>query len=152
MPSLVRTPAPSQERAEQLAINLYDLDRLDPTLRAKLFSWSGGKPRLDMGHPLRTTWDRVNGGTEEVALIFACPLLEAALICDAVRMQDRAVGDFPSRLYVKRKTWTRLPSHSVLTVMRDGRAILNPQVFAPGSGDEEPPVEAVARPRSRVEF
>ncbi len=116
---------PAHMQEWKLAINLYDLDRIAPTLRTKLFSG-----RLDLSKPLSTAWDRTNI-KEEVAVLFTCDLLTAAIICDTVRSHDRKAGDFPTRLYLKRKSWARIPSGVVLTALtEENKCVLNPKVFS----------------------
>lgn len=108
---------------EQLAVNLFDLDQLDSAIKGKLLA---GK--VDTRNPLRTDWDRKNID-DEVALIFTCDLLEAALICDIIRNLNRKVNDRPTRLYIKRKEWSRIPSGIILTIKDLNGTRLNPKVF-----------------------
>ena len=119
MPKIVE-----EERSEKIALNLFDLERLDPWFRQKMDL----KRKLDMDRPIKTDWDRVET-KDEVALVFTCPLLEAALTCDLIRNYNRSVGDWPVRLYIKKKSWARVPSYRILTVLENGKAALNPLVF-----------------------
>lgn len=112
------------DRPEKLAINLFDLDRIEPSLRGPLLS-----SRLDLNRPIRTNWDRAASTTDEAAVVFICDLLTAAVVCDTIRSHDRKAGDFPTRLYIQRKTWARIPSHIVLTELVDGKCKLNPSFF-----------------------
>lgn len=123
---------------EKLAINLYDLDRLPADMRGKLL---GG--RLDLSSPIRTDWDRKDS-PDELALLFTCPLLTAAIVCDIIRDWDVKAGDFPTRIYLKRKEWTRIPSHKRLTVVAGSKSHLNPDFF------KIEPVTAIAPPIKRI--
>ncbi len=69
-------------RREKLAVNLYDLDRVEESLRPKLFAG-----RLKLDKPLKMDWDR-RDAVDEVAVEFECPLLEAAIICDTLRSNE----------------------------------------------------------------
>lgn len=105
----------------RLAINLYDLDRLLPFVRETLL---GGKLDLKGG----AIWvDRSR--PDETAVAFACSLETAGAICDVIRSHDREAGDYPTRVYVFRRSWTKLPTDAVLTVMADGKCLTNPAVF-----------------------
>ena len=110
------------DRTERLAVNLYDLDRVAPSLRASLVA-----PRLDLTKPIDMGWDRKSD--DETAVVFNCDLLSAAIICDTLRSHDRAAGDSPTRVYLFKKVWTRVASHVVLTELVDGRCQLSPDVF-----------------------
>lgn len=112
----------STERTERLAVNIYDLDRVNPTLRASLVA-----PRLDLTKPVDMSWDRKSD--DETAVAFSCDLLSAAIICDTLRSHDRAAGDSPTRIYLFKKSWTRVASHVVLTEMVDRVCQLSPDVF-----------------------
>lgn len=113
----------SLERTERLAINVFCLDRIDPVIRANLL-----KDKLDLTKPIRTDWDRKDA-KDEVALVFKCDLLTAATVCDVIRAEDKKAGDFPTRLYLLRKEWSRIPSYVVLTVMKNDKVVLNPKIF-----------------------
>lgn len=102
-----------------LALNLFDLDRLDPQLRASLL---GGK--LDLSRPIRL------GKADEVAVGLVCSTLTAALAIDVIRSEDRRHGDEPTRAYIHRGDWERLDPSAVLTVMREGKSRLNPIFFS----------------------
>lgn len=108
----------------KLAVNLYDLDRCTGDLRTSVAK------RVDVHNPIKTDWDRkAECATDERAVVFTCSLISAAVLCDLMRSHDREAGDFPTRLYIKRKEWSRIPSHVVLTVVRGGKAVLNPDFF-----------------------
>lgn len=120
-------------RKERLAINLADLDRLDPEVRARLF---GG--RLDLTAPIRLEGyhdvaeeERV----ERVAIPLVGTLLAAACACDALRSQDRQSGSPVTRVYLNRgSSWNRLTSDDQLAdIVDDGqggvRAVLSPRLF-----------------------
>lgn len=125
----------SQEngRKERLAINLADLDRLDPEVRVSLF---GG--RLDPSAPIRL--DGYGDVPEEervgrVAIPLVGPLLAAACACDALRSQDRQSGLPVTRVYLCRTTtWNRLTFDDQLAdIVDDGqgglKAVLSPRLF-----------------------
>jgi len=99
-----------------LAINLDDLDRIPPELRSKMLA-----NRIDLREAIRFG--------DEVGVAFCCDLLPAAVICDKVRSDDSSVGDYPTRLYLKRSGWTKVHPTAVLTVIVSGRVALNPEIF-----------------------
>ena len=130
-------PLTGTGRKERLALNVFDLDRLDPVLRARLL-----KGRLDL-RAVRPDPDR--GG--ETAVAFSCDPLTAALICDLLRSEDRRAGDVPTRVYLRRnKVWVRLSASDVLTeVGEDGKATLSHDLFPPEPVEYvPPPVKPVA--------
>lgn len=113
---------------EQLAINLYDLDRLDPDTRQKLL-----KGRVSPNsRPIKMDWDRKDA-KDEVAILLEGSLLENALCCDIIRDLDVKAGDFPTRLYIKRQEWSRIPSGLRLTIITgepsNWKTKLNPDIF-----------------------
>lgn len=114
-------PPVKKEANFKLAINLYDLDRLDPHIRVKLLVG-----RIDLLKPIKVAKDRVE---PEPAVVFNCGLLTAASICDIIRNEDRNNGDFPTRLYIYRQDWSRIPSHIQLTIVVGGKIVLNPEFF-----------------------
>ena len=128
MPTL---PSKNDTTEVRLAINLFDLhDRVPVVMRQKLLAG-----RLDLKRHIDMRFDRAKEA-DEAAVVFVCPLLEAAIICDWIRSNDRASGDYPTRLYIKRKvSWTRIPSYVILTeVGDDGKCRLNPEEFSGFSG------------------
>jgi hypothetical protein len=48
-----------------------------------------------------------------------------------LRSHDRKVGDPPSRVYLFRRTWSKLGKAVVLTRLLGRRCVLNPVVFPP---------------------
>lgn len=132
-------PPNNGERRERLAVNLYDLDRLDPETKRKFFAG-----RLDTKH-VDMRFDRAKDG-DEAAVLLTCDLLTAATICDMLRSRDREMDDSPTRLYLKREAWSRLPSYVVLTIVKDGKVKLNPKVFP----TEVNPADIVPLPRKKV--
>lgn len=69
---------------------------------------------------------------DEVGVLFTCPLLAAACIGDTIRNHDRNAGDGPTRVYIFRKTWTKVTSATVLSVVdKGGKVRLNPELFSP---------------------
>lgn len=120
-----------EQRDERLAVNAPDLDRLDPATLARLL---GG--RLDPAARLDLRGG--NARSTDVALAFACPLVEAALACDALRELDRRAGEPPTRVYVRRRGWSRLPGAVPLTTPDGaGGYALNPDVFPPVVTDKQ---------------
>lgn len=107
----------------RLAINLFDLTRLDPLVRLNLalaaqLDAAAGPIRVDKDQP------------DETAVAFKCNLLRAAALCDVIRNHDRKVGDPPTRVYLKRQVWARLPGATTLTVVgEDDDLRLNPTWF-----------------------
>lgn len=122
----------------RLAINLVDLDRMLPEVRSILL---GGKLDVAAG-PIVVDPDRFG----EVAVAFRCPPETAGAICDLIRSHDRDAGDHPTRVYVFRRAWRRLPADAVLTIVEDGKCLTNPEVFGYDglpSIDSPRPVERV---------
>lgn len=105
---------------ERLAVNLADLDRVDPTIRGILL---GGK--LDATRAVVTD----KGRMDEIAVAFTCDLLTAACCCDTLRTHDRKVGDYPTRVYVFRRAWTKIVSSALLTLIEGDKVVLNPALF-----------------------
>ena len=112
----------------QLAVNICDLTRIDPTVRAMLL---GGKLDVASG-PIRTDPERL----DESAIAFSCDLLTAACCLDVMRDHDRRAGDYPTRCYVKTASvWNKLPGRATLTVtitdkyLEHGKVVLNPEWF-----------------------
>lgn len=106
------------EDQHRIAINLRDLDRADSALRALV-------AQLIKPAPIRIDPNDL----DEVAVAFACRPLQAATVCDLVREHDRRVGDAPTRVYLFRKTWSKLPSHEALAVGTGVSLRLNPKLF-----------------------
>lgn len=66
----------------------------------------------------------------EAAIVFICPLLHAALVCDIIRKHDRKVEAKPTRVYIRKaRVWNRVSSTALLTVAKETDAQLNPEVF-----------------------
>jgi hypothetical protein len=105
-----------------LAINIADTERLDPESRQKFFAGRLHDKFIDM------RFDRAKDG-DEAAVAFKCDLLTACIICDMIRSRDREMGDNPTRLYLKRTSWSRVPNNVVLTVMINGKCRFNPDFF-----------------------
>jgi hypothetical protein len=123
---------------ERLAVNLFDLDRMPERLRAAVAMRIDPKPIVLDGEA------GLNGGPREVGLAFACPLMEAATLCDLLRQVDRDAGQRPVRLYICKKAWSPIPDDRVLTVPDPltKRMVLNPDVFRvdPGSASVVAPI------------
>jgi hypothetical protein len=114
-----------EERTERLGIWFADVEKLPPQMRLEIL------PHLDLTRILRVGQGEKN--EEQPALAFKCPLLQAALICDLIRSHDRAVGARPSEIYLNRSgeetAWRRVVYSMALTVMVNGKAMLNPELF-----------------------
>lgn len=106
-------------RQERLSINLFDTDRLIGMLREKTL------PLLDFSAAIPMDKDR----PEERGVAFTCSLLQAAVVCDIIRSEDRKAGDVPTRIYLKRspnRAWYKLGSEVILTL---DISTLNREVF-----------------------
>lgn len=112
-----------EERRERLALNLWDLEKLvHPTVRLLMNLGNN----MDLANAIWVDRDRL----DETAVAFICPLLQAACIVDVLRSENRRHGERAVRIYLKRaEAWTRLPEVTVLTVLKDGHAELNPLWF-----------------------
>lgn len=109
------------ERPDRLAINLFDLDKLDETIRAMILL-----DKLDLQRPIRVEQDNIR----ETAIRFKCDILTAATACDVLQSQNRKLGEPEVRLYLNRgQGWVKIASRSILTVLVNGKAKLNPVVF-----------------------
>ncbi len=115
----------------KLAINLTDLDRLEPTFRQKMLG-----RKLDLSRVVKVN----NRGLIEPGVVFTCPILEAALICDIIRNNDRLCGDPPTRAYIFRQDWKRLRDTDVLTQVHEGKANLAPAIFTDAEIIIAPPI------------
>lgn len=117
-------PQPTAKKeGERLAVNLFDLLRLDPLIRQLML---GGK--LDLAKAIKVDAERL----DETAVEFTCDLLTAACCCDAIRLHDRGTEPYPTRVYLMRRNgtvWERLPHATILTLVEDGRVLLSPKVF-----------------------
>lgn len=118
----------------RIAINLFDLDRLDKEVLRMLL---GGK--LKTSGAIRTDPKR----NEEVAIEFSCDTLTAASICDTIRGHDRRNGIQPTRCYLMRNdVWIRLSSATDLTIVVNAKVLLNPAVFSGTAMNELAPATA----------
>lgn len=127
--------APRDSRDERLAVNISDLERLDGATLARM-TMNNGASRIDWNAKV----DLRDGDarSEEVAVEFCCPLFEAALILDAMRELDRRADERPTRVYVKRRSWSKVSGPTPLTVPDGaGGFMLNPEVFPPVVTDRQ---------------
>lgn len=109
----------------KLAINLYDLDKYSEEDRRKIAAM------LDLQNPIKTDWDKnPEQSQDERAVVFKENLLSAAMVCDYLRARDKQQGVTATRLYLKRKEWSRIPATKVLTKIVAGKCILNAEVFS----------------------
>lgn len=129
------------EGVEAIAVVIADLDRIVPSIRQMALS---GK--LDLSTPIRVDPERM----DETAVRFSCDLLTAATLCDVIRANDRKAGDHPTRVWVKRRAWTKLPGTAMLTLIERGAVVLDPEWF--GAAGTNGRMESVALPARRVAF
>lgn len=119
-----------------LAINLYDIQRVDPFIRSMMKL--GEKLNKDPSEIIRVDENR----PDERGVVFVCDLLSAALLCDIIREHDKKSSEDPTRVYLRKGkgVWRKLASSEVLTVTRknngqvdgnssDSLAVLNPKIF-----------------------
>lgn len=110
----------SNDHKVRLAINLADLtDKVNEKLRRDVINL------INVDEPFYT----VPGEIEDVAVGFNCSLLGSASVIDAVRSHDRKVKDRPTRAYIFRESWTKLPSDAVLSIIVANKPCLNPIIF-----------------------
>lgn len=113
------------KRKERLAINLFDLDRVDPTIRGILL---GGKLELSRANVIKV--DKTK--PDETAVEFTCGLLSAASICDTIRSHDMQAKESVTRVYIFRgRVWVKLGAKDLLTIVQDDSVRLNPVIFPP---------------------
>lgn len=110
-----------KEPQMNLAICEEDLERIDPIVRANTL-----KHRLDLEHPFR-----VFSNSNEIGVVFVCRLLDAAIICDIIRSEDRKGGDIETRIYIQEegRQWQRVGKSAVFAVTVGGKLVLNPKLF-----------------------
>lgn len=121
-----------------LAVNLYDLQRVDPFVRSMMKLRE--KLNIDPSCLVKVDKDRA----DEVGILFVCDLLTAATICDVIRGHDRKASEYPTRVYLRKSTssWKKLGNSEVLTVVKDNTrqsdgnstnsssvVVLNPKIF-----------------------
>jgi hypothetical protein len=143
-PTPAPKPKPTSETGNgetqryRLAVNLFDLDRVDAMIRSMMLQ---GKLASSPVHIVPYKLD-------ETGVEFTCELLMAASICDILRSHDRQLGDYPTRLYIhKGKAWSKLSGSAILTLVKDGVCILNPYVFRRERTEEQiVPAEYVPPP------
>lgn len=128
-------PPLKERRKERLAVNLFDIDSLEPTMR--LFLISG---KIDFKLPVR-----VGESIQETAVPFQCRLLEAATACDIIQEEQRKVGLPPVKVYLDAEGtgfWIRIASSTQFTVVHGGKVALNPEVFGKETLKQSVKVEA----------
>lgn len=116
------------ERKYKLAVNLFDIGLLEPTVRDIML---GGKISLLKEDIVWVNTSRL----DETAVLFTCDLVTAAALLDVIRSQGRN-GFLPLiRAYINRNaadgkgSWSRLVHTEVLTVVENGKVKLNPDIF-----------------------
>lgn len=115
-----KQPTPPDPKG-RIAINLFDLDAMDAGLRIMLFG-----NRLNLKSPIRVDPKNIS----ETAIEITGQLITAASALDIVQSERRKLGENPAKIYANRSgNWVRLPSTILLTVLKDGKASLNHQVF-----------------------
>lgn len=103
----------------RIAVNLVDLERVDPLLRQILL---GGK--LDV--------DRLVMVGKEVAVAFTCDLLTAAATCEGLRLFDGKADRYPTRVYVNRgQAWVKLSGTDKLVRVEGNKCALDRDTFPP---------------------
>lgn len=118
----------------KLAVNLLDLDRLDPLTRQILIAG-----RVDAGAMVMVG--------KEIAVPFSCDLLLAACLCQAVRNLDRRADRAPCRVYLKKAdAWNKVPGIVDLITVEGGKCLLNPAAVPP----EPVPTHAMPIPGRKV--
>lgn len=116
---------------EQVAINLFDLERIDTAVRNSLLIG-----RLD---PI-SSFDVDTGRKSDVAVKFSSDqeLLPCCCICDIIRSTQRAEGDRVLRVYVSidyGESWKLVGSNDLLTLAdqadkdSENPIRLNPDIF-----------------------
>jgi len=127
-------------RKERLAINVYDLERADEPFLRRLEL----RKRL-IDRPISMDEDKKEPDVKNVALEFSCDLLTAASICDVIRSHDQRSGDYPTRVYIFRKSaWSQLSQSAILVETVDDEMRLSRKVFPQEINVEDlipPPVQ-----------
>lgn len=103
----------------RLALSIYALDQLDPQARARVSTILDG-----------TKLVRPTERKDDAAVEFRCDLLQAAVIVDSLRSEDRRQGDPPTKVWLRRpgEGWEKVPDSAVLTSVVDGKPVLAPWV------------------------
>lgn len=116
----------------KLGLDIFGLDDISSELRKMTLT---GK--IDLKHTVKVDLDKSNP-TE--AVVFICPLLEAAVTIDVVRSECRRLNDPIVKAYINRgKRWERLRDTDVLTIVNEKfKGVLNPEIFREKEIEEEP--------------
>jgi hypothetical protein len=136
MPKRIELNPVKSGRPERLALNLWDLERVHPQVRARIL------PLLDIRRESAVWIDPDR--EDETACPFTCALVTAAAAADLIRGMARQCGEPPPRVYLNRLgvgSWVRLAGEAILTHLLDGRVVLSPAVF-PGEVVEFRPLPA----------
>jgi len=144
VPGPTTTAAAGLAREDQLAVNLFDVGRIDKTIAQMLLS---GKLELDRSKVIRVDKDRM----DETGVVFSCKLLDAACICDILRDHDRKAGEYPTRVYVRKKgcaKFVRLTHDAVLTEVVNGKPVLRLRWFSKPTAS----AEVGGKPAERIQF
>ena len=121
MPVLAPKPA---ESGDLLAINLLDVTRIPQVMRDCLQLAS----IIDCRSESIVNMDKSR--FDEAGVVFTCPLLQAAAVCDVIRNHDRSTKEYPTRVYIKKVTaWSKLAGDAVLTVTQGEVVVVNPKIF-----------------------
>lgn len=117
---------PQKKGEAQLCISLFALDGLDPAARSRLATV------LDASKVVRPSKE-----PGDVAVAFSCDLLQAAVLVDALRSEDRRQGDKPTKAWLRRSgRWERVADDQLLTSVVGGKPVLSAWVL--GSAVAEP--------------
>ncbi len=121
---------PKLKRPVRLGVNVFDIQELSPTIWVPI-----AKNRIAMDKNLFEIVDK--NRTDEIAAVFTCPVLEAALALDSLlsenRAQNQALGESKKlRAYIHRGlNWVKLSPNVVLTLWDEDKDyyVLHPDVF-----------------------
>lgn len=130
-----------EDRTEKIAVNVADLDRVGD-FRIPLFFG-----RLNLKVPIITDAEADNP-VGSVAVAFSCELIEAGMIADLCRSEDRRIRQKETRFYLCRgqgQPWRLIPRRTCLVSEVEGKLYLNPFVFSPQPTDARNAIPLPAR-------
>lgn len=141
-------PEPKLRKPCRVAINPLDLSQLSPTIWGPVL-----KGRVAFG---KMTLEHVDKNRpDEIAAVFTCPVLEAALALDKFLSETRAINEAAGtkdvyRCYIHRGlTWVKLRQDAVMTLWDEHAETwtLNPDVFPLVDEGVRPDELQAARPK-----